>query len=78
MHFLLVFFTISWPFVVTYLLPVIMHDKQTNEKVENGPWPARLMGFVITAGFWGLNEVAVQLETPFHVAQNDINVEEVQ
>ena len=43
-----------------------------------GVWPARVLAFMCCMAMFALNEVARELEVPFHVAHNDINIEELQ
>ena len=67
MKFLLVIFCLSFPFVSTWAVPA----------QDNGVWDARILSFVICLSLFALNEVARELEVPFHVAHNDINIEEL-
>lgn len=63
MRFILVVFVNSFPFVVVDFL---------NHKI-----PALLVSFFVPLVYFSLNEVARELEVPFHYDHNDINVEEV-
>ena len=42
-----------------------------------GVCPARVLAFMCCMAMFALNEVARELEVPFHVAHNDINIEEL-
>jgi len=63
MRFILVLFVHSFPFVVVDFL---------NHKI-----PALMVSFFVPLVYFSLNEVARELEVPFHYDHNDINVEEV-
>ena len=67
MSFLLVMFCLSFPFVATWAVPA----------QDNWPWKARIISFLVCMSLFALNEVARELEVPFHVAHNDINIEEL-
>lgn len=67
MSFLLVLFCLSFPFVAAWAVPA----------QDNWPWKARILSFLVCLSLFALNEVARELEVPFHVAHNDINIEEL-
>ena len=67
MRFLLVMFCVSFPYVSTWAVPA----------QDNGQWAARALSFLVCSALFALNEVARELEVPFHVAHNDINIEEL-
>ena len=67
----------SFPFVVTFLVPESQGGWPGARTEGSGKLPARILSFFVVLMYFALNEVARELEVPFHVAANDLNIEEL-
>jgi hypothetical protein len=67
---------VSLPFVITYFVPAGPVGERSRVTHGSGKWPARIIGFGVVLMYFALNEVARELEVPFHVADNDLNIEQ--